>query len=87
MLELRATVTRRGAKNLEFETLFGEIPLDKHGKGGLHSRFPASEIDFYAARLLTLGADIVVEAPQALIDVLRAMAKEVVGLYSPSHEA
>jgi predicted DNA-binding transcriptional regulator YafY len=79
---LRAHVTRAGAKNMELESLFGEIVLDEHGQGTLDTFIPESEVDYYASRLLTLGAELFVESPPALIETLRHKAEQVAGMYA-----
>ncbi|MBV9279633.1 MAG: WYL domain-containing protein [Chloroflexi bacterium] len=81
LLRLRARVTPSGAKNLELETLFGEIPLNERGEGTIDASIPESEVDYYASRLLTLGADLVVESPPALIQAIRRKAREIAALY------
>ena len=78
---LRARVTRRGTKSFELNSLFGDIPLDERGEGWIDVPIPESEIDFFATRLLTLGADLIVESPPAMIDALRRKAREVARLY------
>ncbi|CAA9375059.1 MAG: hypothetical protein AVDCRST_MAG93-8750, partial [uncultured Chloroflexia bacterium] len=81
-LPLRARVAPRGLKHADLETLFGHLPLDSEGYGLLHSTVPASEIDYFATRLLPLGTDIVVESPPELIASLKAKAAAICELYS-----
>jgi predicted DNA-binding transcriptional regulator YafY len=81
LLPLRARVTRRGARNLELETMFGALTVNADGDALIESQIPASEIDFYASRLLMLGPDLRVESPPALIDALCARAQGIVDLY------
>jgi predicted DNA-binding transcriptional regulator YafY len=79
-LRLRARTTRRGAKSLELATLFGRIPTDERGEGIIESWIPAREVGFYAARLLTLGTELIVEEPpelvQAMVEKARAIASQ-----------
>jgi predicted DNA-binding transcriptional regulator YafY len=81
LLPLRARVTRRGARHLELETMFGALTVGAHGEAMIKSQIPASEIDFYAARLLMLGPELCVESPPALIEAMRTRAEGVIALY------
>jgi predicted DNA-binding transcriptional regulator YafY len=81
-LHLRAHVTRAGAKNVELESLFGEVALDEHGQGMLDTFIPESEVDYYSSRLLTLGSDLFVESPPELIEAIRGKAEAVTRLYA-----
>lgn len=78
-LPFRATVTRRGMRSFELATLFG--PLAAGDGGVIETLIPASEVAYYAARLLPLGADLVVEAPPQLIAALRRLAREILARY------
>jgi predicted DNA-binding transcriptional regulator YafY len=82
LLQLRAQATHSDAKNLELETLFGEITVDEHGQGVVDAMIPASEVDFYAGRLLSLGPELFVESPPELIKAIRRKAQEVAELYA-----
>ena len=62
-LELRVSVSERAAKSFELTTLFGRIESGPDGRAAINSRIPSSSIDFYAARLLSLGTDVRVESP------------------------
>jgi predicted DNA-binding transcriptional regulator YafY len=81
-LPLRAHVTRAGAKNVELESLFGEVVLDERGQGVLDTVIPESEVEYYASRLLTLGSDLFVESPPELIEAIRRKAEAVTRLYA-----
>jgi predicted DNA-binding transcriptional regulator YafY len=81
-LRCRAKVNRRAAKNLELETLFGQVALDEQGEGVIDALIPASEIEYYAGRLLILGQDIQVESPKVLVEAIRDRARAVAGLYT-----
>ena len=54
------------------------VPLDG---GVIETLIPASEVAYYAARLLPLGADLVVEAPPQLIAARRRLAREILARY------
>jgi predicted DNA-binding transcriptional regulator YafY len=47
----------------------------------LEAEIPRSEIDFYAARLLSVGTDVRVESPAELVRAIREKALEVFHLY------
>ena len=81
MLEVRAYVSERGAKSFELASLFGKIERDSKGRGVIVARVPRSEIDFYAARLLSAGTEVKVESPLELVDLTRRKAKEITELY------
>ena len=78
-LLVRARVTERGRKSFELTTLFGTIAPEEGG-GALEAEIPASEIDYYASRLLSVGTDVTVEYPPELVEAIRNKASEVVRL-------
>jgi predicted DNA-binding transcriptional regulator YafY len=80
-LRLRAYVTERGTKSFELVSLFGQIEVDPSGHGVVEAEIPRSELEFYAARLLSVGTDVRVESPLELIDVMRRKAEEIMELY------
>ena len=47
----------------------------------MKAEIPRSEIDFYASRLLSVGANVRVESPTELIRTIREKALEVTRLY------
>jgi predicted DNA-binding transcriptional regulator YafY len=84
-LRLRVHVSERGTKSFELVSLLGRIKTDSQS-GGQHSGIveadiPRSEVDFYASRLLSVGADVRVESPPELVEALRNKALEVARLY------
>ena len=40
-----------------------------------------SEVDYYASRLLSVGTEVLVESPPALVEAVRRKAEEVLDLY------
>ncbi len=80
-LPFRARVARRGMKRYDLESLFGPVASDECG-GSIDATIPASEVEWYAERLLPVGTDIVVESPPELIWAMRRKADEIVALYS-----
>ncbi len=82
MVKLRASVTARAAKSYELASLFGRIETDSSGRGVIDTRIPVSSIDYYAARLLSLGTDVRVESPPALITAMREKIQALAMLYS-----
>lgn len=83
MLELRASVSTNRLKSIELAALFGQIATEHDGPGIINARIPASSIDFYASRLLSLGTDVIVESPPELIRAMRATSKAIASLYEP----
>jgi predicted DNA-binding transcriptional regulator YafY len=84
-LRLRLYVSERGTKSFELVSLLGRIEADSQS-GGQHSGIveadiPRSEVEFYASRLLSVGADVRVESPPELVEALRNKALEVACLY------
>ena len=80
-MRLRIRVSERGAKGFELVTLFGRIETDGQGGGIVETEIPRSEVDFYASRLLSVGAEARVESPLELVEALRDKALEVARLY------
>jgi predicted DNA-binding transcriptional regulator YafY len=78
-LRVRARVTERGRKSFELTTLFGTIAPAEGG--ALEAEIPASELGYYASRLLSVGTDVTVEYPPELVEAIRNKASEVVRLY------
>ncbi len=80
-LTLRARVTARGMKSLDLELLGWPISPAEEGGGRIDATIPASEVDFYATRLLTLGTDLVVESPPELVAAIQQKAAAIAALY------
>ena len=80
-LPVRARVTERGRKSFELTSLFGSIVPEESGGGALEAEIPASELDYYASRLLSVGTDVTVEYPPELVEAIQNKASEVVRLY------
>ena len=83
MLELRAYVGERAMKSFELTTLFGRIEPDSSGGGVIDTKIPSSAIDFYAARLLSLGTDVRIESPPEIIEAIREKIQAIARLYYP----
>lgn len=82
-LRLRASVTERGMKSFDLQSLFEHIEAD--GRGGVvDTAIPRSELDWYATRLLSIGTDVVVKSPPQLIEAMRRKAQEIASLYQAS---
>jgi predicted DNA-binding transcriptional regulator YafY len=78
---LRARVTRAGAAHYEVGALFGTVEIGEDGQGVVETTIPASEVDYFAARLLTVGAELTVESPPELIQAIRQKAAALLALY------
>jgi predicted DNA-binding transcriptional regulator YafY len=85
MLRLRVHVSERGTKSFELVSLLGRIEagtqLGGQRSGIVEADIPRSEVDFYASRLLSVGADVKVESPPELVEALSRKALEVARLY------
>ena len=81
MLELRAYVGERAMKSFELTTLFGRVETDSGGGGVIDTKIPSSAVDFYAARLLSLGTDVRVELPPEIIEAIREKIRAMARLY------
>jgi predicted DNA-binding transcriptional regulator YafY len=84
-MPFRAAVTERGMKSFAMESLFGPLPAARGGGGRIETTIPTSEVEWYAACLLPVGGDIVVESPRELIEAMQRRAREICELY-PNHE-
>lgn len=80
-IEIRASMSERGAKNFHIESLFGRIHTDPDGGRSIEVEVPRSQIDFYAASLLGVGTEVEVHSPPELAEAMRRKAREVVELY------
>lgn len=78
-LRVRARVTERGRKSFELASLFDRIAPDEDGV--VEAEIPSSEMDYYASRLLSVGADVLVHSPPELVEAIEAKAREIAGLY------
>jgi predicted DNA-binding transcriptional regulator YafY len=81
-LKMRALVSERGTKSFELDSLFGRIQTKQSGGGVVEVDIPRSEIDFYAASLLSVGTEVRVQSPPELVEAIHRKAREIVGLYS-----
>jgi predicted DNA-binding transcriptional regulator YafY len=82
MLALRATITARGMKELDWSEVGGGLAEEEDGGGRIDLAIPASSLDFYARLLLRLGTEATVTSPVALIAVLRREAEGILARYS-----
>jgi predicted DNA-binding transcriptional regulator YafY len=82
MIQVRAYVSERGVKSFELESLFGQIRMGSDGRGVIDVKVPSSEIDYYAARLLSAGTEVKVESPPELVELVHRKAEQIAKLYS-----
>lgn len=83
-VELRAYVTERGAKSFELAPLLDRVECKQEmdGRNGvIHTSILRSDVDYWAKRLLSLGAEVKVESPPELVEAIRDEAREVTALY------
>jgi predicted DNA-binding transcriptional regulator YafY len=74
-------VTRRGLKNFNLRALFDDIRETSSG-GVVEGSIPASEIAWFAAQLLPVGTEAIVEAPDELIATIHEQAQAIVAAYA-----
>jgi len=82
MLALRAMVTARGMKELDWSAVGGGLMREADGSGGIDMPIPASSLDFYARLFLRLGAEATVASPVELVAALRREARSILSLYT-----
>ena len=80
-LPLRLIVSAEARRRFDFGFLDAPLRPDAQGGGVIATALPAGEIDYYATRLLPMGATVRVAAPLELIAALRERARAVVELY------
>lgn len=78
-VRVRARATERGTKSFELASLFGRALSEENGV--VEADIPRQELDYYASRLLSVGAEVIVESPPELVEALREKAREVAELY------
>ncbi len=81
-LVLRLIVSAAARRRFDFGFLDAPLRPDEQGGGVIATALPTGEIDYYATRLLPMGATVRVESPPELIAALRERARGVVELYS-----
>lgn len=81
-VRLRLRVTPRGMKSFDLTTLFGSELKEQPSGGLIDTLIPIEEIDFFAASLIALGTEVVIESPPELIAAIRAKARDLLGLYA-----
>lgn len=81
-LALRLIVSAEARRRFDFGFLDAPLRLDARGGGVIATALPTGEIDYYATRLLPMGATVRVESPPALSAALRERARAVVELYA-----
>jgi predicted DNA-binding transcriptional regulator YafY len=77
---LRAVISPQGMKRFDPGTEFGEITLSNAG-GRIDTIIPASDIEYFAARLLPLGGEATVSSPPELIAALQRAARAILTRY------
>lgn len=80
-LPLRLIVSPAARRRFDFGFLDAPLVPDDAGGGTIAAAIPASELDYYATRLLPMGDTVRVASPPELIAILRERARAMVGLY------
>jgi predicted DNA-binding transcriptional regulator YafY len=69
---------------VELSDLFGAVEVGPDGTGVLDISVPASELEYYATRLMSFGTDVVIDSPSELVELIRHKAEEIREMYSDS---
>jgi predicted DNA-binding transcriptional regulator YafY len=80
-VRLKATVSARGMKNLDWSVFREGLAQNANGSGTIDVDVPVSSLDFYARVLLPLGGQATVKSPPQLVKLLTATAREISSLY------
>lgn len=83
-IAVRAYVTEQGAKSFELASLIDRMAVERKmtDRGGvMETEILRSDIDYWAARLLSLGGNLKVLSPPELVDAMLNKAREVAALY------
>lgn len=81
MLLLKATVTARGMKELDWSAVGEGLTLDQDGAGRIQTTVPSSSLDFYTRLFLRLGSEAILTSPEELIVALRREAQALLARY------
>lgn len=79
--DLRLVVSPEARRRFEFGFFAAPLVPDEQGGGVIEGAIPVAEIDYFASRLLPMGASVRAEAPPELIAALRERARAIVGMY------
>jgi predicted DNA-binding transcriptional regulator YafY len=82
-LHLRAAVTARGMKELDWSAFGDALVQETDGSGRIDMAIPVSSLNFYARLFLRLGREATIASPPELIAVLRWEAHAILSLYPP----
>ena len=81
-LPLRIRVTATGMKDFNLRALFREV-REISGGGIIEGTIPRSEAGWFAAQLLPVGTEVIVDSPPELIDAMRQRAQAILRQYQP----
>jgi len=81
VLVLKATLTARGMKELDWSAIGEGLTQDRDGAGRIGTTIPVASLDFYTRLFLRLGSDAVVTSPEELIAALRRAAQALLARY------
>jgi predicted DNA-binding transcriptional regulator YafY len=81
MVQLNASVTSRGMKELDWSDFADAFAHHRNGSATIKKMVPASSIDFYARIFVQLGSEVVVKSPPELVEAICAKSQSVLSLY------
>jgi predicted DNA-binding transcriptional regulator YafY len=82
MLRLQASITPHGMKTLDWSAFGESLRQDAAGGGQIDMPIPGTSLDYYARIFLPLGREATIQAPAALIALLREQARAILAHYA-----
>jgi predicted DNA-binding transcriptional regulator YafY len=80
-VRLKAKVSARGMKHLDWSAFRDGLAHRTDGSAKIDMSVPLSSLDHYTRLFAPLGAEVVVDSPPHLVQMLLVRAKEIVSLY------
>lgn len=80
-LTLRATLTKKGCKQIDPHPIGEWIQINQDGTGIIDKNITEDDIPFIGSLFLSLGTEIIIEEPRRLIHFVREEAQKVVNQY------
>jgi predicted DNA-binding transcriptional regulator YafY len=81
-MRIRGVASPRGMKSVELSDLFGVVDAGPDGTGVINLSVPATELEYFATRLMSFGTDVVIDSPSELVELMWHKAQEIREMYS-----